>query len=97
MDKLSEFFERYKTAQELMAELMFLKGRTRIVWVHGVLSFGGLLFLSMTILDRYRDRHQFAGWQEVAWLALTAAVYGLMGYGYGVWRWWLIERQVGRR
>ena len=97
MDKLSEFFERYKTAQALMAELMYLKGRRRIVWLHGVLAFGGLLFVAMTALDRSRDRHQYAGWWEAAWLVLTAVAYGLVGYGYGVWRWRSIERQVGKR
>jgi hypothetical protein len=96
MEKLSSFLERYRASQALIAELMFLKGRTRIVWVHGVSYFGGLLFLAMTALDIERHRHQYAGLREIGWLAVSLVVYCSIGYLYGIWRWRQLRRQVER-
>ncbi|WP_263355922.1 hypothetical protein [Acidicapsa ligni] len=97
MEKFSTFLERYKASQALIAELMFLKGRTHIVWVHGVSYFGGLLFLGMTVMDIDRHRHQYTGWREIAWLLGSLAVYCGIGYLYGIWRWRQLKRQVGER
>ena len=66
---------------------LYRKGRTRVVWMNGVLYGGGSLFVLLNVLDYFLDKG--APFQSsdlmriVAFLALSVAV----GYLYGRFTW----------
>ncbi len=80
----------------LRAGLMFRKGRARVLWLHGVLFFGGSLFVLYNAVDYVIEPNARATSAELRWFAAALAVCVLAGYAYGYFLWRQLERRFGR-
>jgi uncharacterized membrane protein len=94
---MSELFVRRRERQLLRAGLTFRKGRSRVLWLHGVLYFGGTLFLLYNAVDYLIEPAARPTSVETAWFFAALILCGLAGYIYGFFMWRCLERTFGGR
>jgi hypothetical protein len=88
-------FLRSRERQLLRAGLLYRKGRGRVLWLNGVLFFGGTLFLLYNALDYLVEPHARATSAEVFWFFIALALCILAGYLHGFFLWRNLERTFG--
>lgn len=69
------------------AARLYRKGRGRVIWINGVLYFGGSLFLLYNAVDYLAEPKARATPVELAGLFAALAGSGLAGYLYGRFTW----------
>jgi hypothetical protein len=75
---------------------MYRRGRARVLWLNGVLFFGGSLFVLYNAVDYVIEPHARATPAELRWFFVALAVCIVAGYGYGHFLWRQLERRFGR-
>ena len=92
---MSNLFVRSHERRLLNAVACYRGGRTRIVWLRGVLYFGGPLFVLLNVVDYYFDHgapYRFADLLRISgYLVLSV----LAGYLYGRVIWHNLKRAFG--
>jgi hypothetical protein len=88
-------FLRSRERQLLRAGLLYRKGRGRVLWLNGVLFFGGTLFLLYNALDYLVEPRAQATSAEVFWFFAALASCILAGYLYGFFLWRNLDRTFG--
>jgi hypothetical protein len=69
------------------AARLYRKGRERVLWVNGVVYFGGSLFLLYNAVDYLIEPHSRPNPVELLWLVGALVASGLLGYLYGLFTW----------
>ena len=71
-----------------VAGRLYDKGRTRVVWVNGVLFFGGCSFLFYTAVAYFLDPRPPRDLRDYAWIAFWLVLCLAVGYlrGLATWR-----------
>jgi hypothetical protein len=90
-------FLRGQEQRLLRAGLMFRKGRSRVLWLNGVLYFGGSLFLLYNAVDYFVEPASRATGVQLSWFFAVLALCVLAGYCYGLFLWRQLERTFGGR
>ena len=88
-------FLRNRERQLLRAGLLYRKGRGRVVWVNGVLFFGGTLFLLYNALDFLIEPNARATPIQLSWFCAALAGCVAAGYVYGFFLWRNLDRTFG--
>ena len=96
MKRFSAIHARYREGQRLLAERALQQGKKRFVWVHGVLGFGGLIFVVVTALEYKRYLHELLAGRNLEFLLFSIFLYGFIGYAWGNWKWWRMNRIASR-
>jgi hypothetical protein len=94
---MSNLFVHRRERQLVRAGLTFRKGRKRVVWLNGVLYFGGTLFLLYNALDYLLEPAARPTAVESFWFFAALILCGLSGYLYGVFMWRSLQRTFGGR
>lgn len=74
------------------------RGRSRFVWINGVLMFGGFMFLIMFLMKLLFDGTFFPedGLEPAVAIPVNLVVWALAGYAWGAWMWWIMDRSYTR-
>ena len=94
---MSNFFHRSRERRLLRAGLIYRKGRKRVVWLNGVLYFGGSLFVLYNALDFILEPAARPTATEIFWFFIALACCLGGGYLYGLFIWRQLERTFGGR
>jgi hypothetical protein len=94
---MSDPFLRSRERRLLRAGLMFRKGRVRVLWLNGVLYFGGSLFVLYNAVDYFLEPHARATSAQLSGFLAALALCALAGYAYGASLWRQLERTFGGR
>ena len=94
---MSNLFNRSRERKLLRAGIMYRKGRTRVLWLHGVLYFGGSLFLLYNALDYLIEPSARPTTVELFRFFAALALCFLTGYAYGLFIWRQLERTFDGR
>ena len=94
---MSNLFLRGQERRLLRAGLMFRRGRTRVLWLNGVLYFGGSLFLFYNAIDYLVEPVARPTRPEVFWFFAALVLSIAAGYCYGIFLWRQLERTFGGR
>jgi hypothetical protein len=94
---MSNLFFRSRERQLFRAGLMFRRGRMRVLWLNGVLYFGGSLFLLYNAVDYFLQPTARPSSTEVVWFFAVLLLCIFAGYCYGVFLWRQLERTFGGR
>ena len=93
---LTERLSRRHESRLLSAGRLYRRGRGYVVWVHGLLFFGGALFVLLNAVD-YFAFDNGSPFQPIDLLRLSAyLVFSVLGgwfYGLRVWR--SLDRMLG--
>lgn len=85
---MGTFLERHQERRLLSAGRLHRRGRSYVVWIHGLLFFGGSLFLLLNAVDYFFDNgapfHPTDLIRIGSYLVLSIA--GGLFYGTRVWR-----------
>lgn len=85
---MGSFLERHHQRKLLSAGRLHRRGRVYVVWVHGLLFFGGSIFLLCNALDYFFDNG--APFRPVDLVRIGAylvlSVLGGLFYGIRIWR-----------
>jgi hypothetical protein len=92
---MSSFFERRYQNHLLAAQRLYGKGRSRVLWQHGILYFGGSLFLLYNAVAYLLDPRPPLGWKDWVWIALWLMFCLVAGYLRGVIMWRNFQRVFG--
>jgi hypothetical protein len=76
---------------------MFRRGRARVLWLNGVLYFGGSLFLLYNAVDYFLEPAARPTGRELSLLFAVLVLCILAGYCYGLFLWRQLERTFGGR
>ena len=90
-------FDRRRERQLLRAGVLYRKGRARVLWFHGVLRFGGPLFLLYNAVDFFLEPAARPTPVELLWFFAALLGCAIAGYGYGLLTWRQLERTFGGR
>ena len=88
---------RSRERRLLRAGLMFRRGRGRVLWLNGVLYFGGSLFVLYNAIDYFLEPHARATSAQLAGFLAALMLCALAGYVYGAFLWRQLERTFGGR
>ena len=91
------FFARSHERKLARAGVMYQRGRTRTLWLNGVLYFGGSLFLLYNVLDFLIEPAARATHVQLSWFFVVLALCVFAGYLYGLFLWRQLERAFGSR
>ena len=94
---MSNLFVRSRERKLLRAGHMYRNGRPRVLWLHGVLYFGGTLFVLYNALDYLIEPSARPTSVELRWFFVALALCILAGYTYGLFIWRQLERTFGGR
>jgi hypothetical protein len=94
---MSNLLIRSRERQLLRAGHMYRRGRTRVLWRHGVLYFGGSLFLLYNALDFFVEPAARPIPVELSWFFFAFVLCIFAGYLYGLFTWRQLERTFGDR
>jgi hypothetical protein len=94
---MSPLFAHRRERQLLRAGLTFRKGRNRVLWLNGVLYFGGSLFLLYNAVDYFVEPAARPTSSETFWFFAALLICALAGYLYGYFTWRNLERTFGGR
>jgi hypothetical protein len=94
---MSNLFIRSQERRLLRAGSMYRKGRTRVLWLNGVLFFGGSLFLLYNAVDFLLEPAARPTSVETFWFFAALVLCALAGYCYGVVTWRQLDRTFGGR
>ena len=94
---MSNFLAHRRERQLLRAGLTFRKGRSRVLWLHGVLYFGGTLFVLFNAIDYFAEPKARPTPVETFSFFAALALCALAGYIYGLFMWRNLERTFGGR
>jgi hypothetical protein len=92
---LRSLFLRSQERRLLRAGSMYRKGRTRVLWLNGVLFFGGSLFLLYNAVDYLLEPAARATSTEIFWFFAALVFCAVTGYGYGLVTWRQLVRTFG--
>jgi len=92
---MSNVFFRNRERHLIRAGLLYRKGRARVLWVNGVLYFGGSLFLLYNVVDYLIEPTARPTSVELFWFGVALGLCLLAGYVYGVFLWRQLERTFG--
>jgi hypothetical protein len=81
--------------QLLSAARLYRKGRARVLWINGVLYFGGSLFLLYNAVDYLIEPRARPSPIELIWFFAALLLSGLGGYLYGRFTWSNLVRTFG--
>jgi hypothetical protein len=94
---MSNLFLRSRERRLFRAGLMFRRGRGRVLWLNGVLYFGGSLFVLYNAIDYFVEPAARPTPVELYWF-FAALVFSIAaGYCYGIFLWRQLERTFGGR
>jgi hypothetical protein len=94
---MSNLFLRGQERRLFRAGLMFRRGRARVVWLNGVLYFGGSLFVLYNAVDYFLEPVARPTPVEVFWFFAALLLSIAAGYCYGIFLWRQLERTFGSR
>lgn len=94
---MSNFFARSHERKLVRAGLMYQRGRSRVLWLNGVLCFGGSLFLLYNVIDYFMEPTARATNVQLSWFCAVLLLCIFAGYLYGVFIWRQLERTFGGR
>ena len=94
---MSHLFDRTRERFLIRGGAMYRKGRARVLWLHGVLFFGGTLFLLYNAVDYLIEPSARPTTIEIAWFFVALLACIVIGYLYGVITWRQLERTFGDR
>ncbi len=97
MKRIGESAEWYKRTQNKVWEYLHRQGKARFILLYGVLLWGGIMFIAMTLLESRRGPGALSGIWTVIWVALQLCLYFGGGYISGFLMWRRIERDLGVR
>lgn len=85
---MSSFLQRRHERKLLSAGRLYRRGRSYVVWVHGLLFFGGSVFLLCNALDYFFDNGAPFHFTDLVRIGgyLTLSVLAGVFYGVRVWR-----------
>jgi|HubBroStandDraft_5_1064220.scaffolds.fasta_scaffold24637_3 hypothetical protein len=92
---MSNLFLRSRERRLFRAGLMFRRGRARVLWLNGVLYFGGSLFLLYNAVDYFIEPAARATQIQLSWFFAALVLCALAGYIYGLFLWRQLERAFG--
>lgn len=92
---MSNAFVRNRERRLMRAGLLYHKGRARVLWINGVLFFGGCLFLLYNAVDYLIEPAARPTHVELFWFFAALALCLIAGYIYGVFLWRQLERTFG--
>jgi hypothetical protein len=81
--------------QLLSAARLYRKGRARVLWINGVLYFGGSLFLLYNAVDYLIEPRSRPTATESFWFVIAFLASGAIGYLYGRFTWTNLLRTFG--
>lgn len=94
---MRNFFRRSNERRLLRAGHLYRKGRTHVLWLNGVLFFGGSLFVLYNAVDYFIEPAARPTRIELLWFFTMLGVCVLAGYLYGAMIWRQLDRTFGRR
>jgi hypothetical protein len=94
---MGNFFARSHERKLVRAGLMYQRGRTRTLWLNGVLYFGGSLFLLYNVIDYFFEPAARATRSQLSWFCAVLVLCILAGYIHGVFIWRQLERTFSDR
>jgi hypothetical protein len=92
---MSNLFLRSRERRLLRAGLMYRRGRTRVLWLHGVLYFGGSLFVLYNAIDYFLEPAARLTRAELSGFLIALILCALAGYLYGLFIWHQLEQTFG--
>ena len=90
-------FDRTRERFLIRGGIMYRKGRARVLWLHGVLFFGGSLFLLYNAVDYLIEPAARPTTVELISFFVALAGSAFAGYLYGLITWRQLERTFGGR
>ena len=87
--------DRSRECRIFRAGLLYRKGRARVVWVNGVVYFGGSLFLFFNAVDYLVEPYSALTSTALFWLVAALLACLSLGYLYGVATWRNLDRFFG--
>jgi hypothetical protein len=94
---MSNLFLRTRERQLFRAGRMFRRGRARVLWLNGVLYFGGSLFVLYNAIDFFVEPTARPTLVEICSFFAALALSIAAGYCYGIFLWRQLDRTFGRR
>ena len=91
----TDWRQRHGERQLLSAARLYRKGRARVLWINGVLYFGGSLFLLYNAIDYLIEPRARPTSIESFWFVIALLLSGLIGYLYGRFTWTNLVRTFG--
>ena len=88
---MSSFLIRH----QLRAGALYRHGRARVIWIHGVLCFGGPLLVLFNVVDYFFDKGDPFRPTDLFRLAAFLVLSILLGYLYGRLTWRSLDRTFG--
>ena len=94
---MGKAFDRTRERRLLRAGLLYRKGRARVLWINGVLYFGGSLFVLYNAVDYLIEPAARPTAVELFWFFAILIACIAAGYLYGVVTWRQLDRTFGGR
>ncbi len=91
----SRVLEARRERHRRIAARLYERGRRRVVWLHGVLFFGGTLFLLYNAVAYFLDPQPPRELVDYLWIGLWSLLCCTAGYLRGWMTWRSLERFFG--
>ena len=75
--------------------LLYRRGRSRVIWLHGVGYFGGSLFLFYNAIAYFLNPQPPRSWQDFLWIAFWSLLCFAAGYLRGLLTWHSLQKIFG--
>jgi hypothetical protein len=92
---MGSFLQRRYKHHLRVAEQLHRKGRDRVLWQHGVLYFGGTLFVLYNAIAYFLNPSAPKTFTDFLWIALWFVLCAAAGYLRGLLTWRNLERAFG--
>jgi hypothetical protein len=94
-NRMSSFLARNRERRLQAVGELYRKGRTRVLWINGVVYCGGTLFLLFNAVDYLVEPRARGTSAELGWFFAALAASILLGYLYGLFTWRNLSRIFG--